>query len=70
MPVTATFHSSMTQQKPTSPSGAISRQISPKTRSNWPMDQGAETNVTAAEFSKWKVELKAKAIVAQEVHGW
>ena len=62
MPVSATFHSSMTQSKmgasPIARSGT-----SPKPS---PMATGAPSEVTEAAFSRWKVELQNKLIVEQE----
>ena len=62
MPVSATFHSSMSQPKP-SPGGTLARTPSPKPS---PMATGAPSEVTEASFSRWKVELQAKMIVEQE----
>jgi len=62
MPVTTSFHSSMTKPKPSSP-GAMTRTPSPKPS---PMQTGAPSEVTEAAFSKWKVELQAKMVVMQE----
>lgn len=62
MPVSATFHSSMTQAKPgASPSSRISSSPKPS-----PMATGAPSEVTEAAFSRWKVELQNKLIVEQE----
>ena len=62
MPVSATFHSSMTQAKlGASPSSRISSSPKPS-----PMATGAPSEVTEAAFSRWKVELQNKLIVEQE----
>ena len=63
MPVSATFHSSMAQAKPTASSSPATRTPSPKPS---PMTTGAPSEVTEAAFSRWKVELQNKLIVEQE----
>merc|ERR1719310_1464171 len=63
MPVSATFHSSMAQAKPTASSSPATRTPSPKPS---PMQTGAPSEVTEAAFSRWKVELQNKLIVEQE----
>ena len=61
MPVSATFHSSMTQSKPGSSPGRMMATPKPS-----PMATGAPSEVTEASFMRWKVELQNKLIVEQE----
>ena len=63
MPVSATFHSSMTTQKPTSYTTELQRTPTVKPS---PLATGAPSEVTEAAFSRWKVELTAKLLVEQE----
>lgn len=64
MPVSATFHSSMTNPKPTStPSGSVISARSPKPSAT---GMGAPSEVTEAQFRKWTVELQNKLVVQEE----
>jgi len=64
MPVSATFHSSMSTAKP-SMSSAVARTPSSSPKPS-PMATGAPSEVTESAFSKWKVELQRKLLVDQE----
>ena len=60
MPVSATFHSSMSQSKPGGGGG------SGRTPKPSPTAASAPSEVTEAAFSRWKVELSNKLVVEQE----
>jgi len=61
MPVSATFHSSMTQSGPKSSGRMVATSPKPSIT-----ETGAPSEVTEAAFSRWRVELHNKLVVEQE----